>query len=201
MSHQRIMLVRHGETDWNVQGRGQGFADIPLNANGQLQAEALAGYLRHRPITAIYSSDLGRALQTAAPAAAALGIAIRQDVRWREVNLGIFEGLTRDESMQKYPAEFAARSADFWDCVVPRGETRRALQDRAYAALCDVLVQAAGPETVIVTHGGTLQVLLWKLFGQDDPQLNGRYENTSITTIEWQHGDWRLLGFGETPHL
>ena len=201
MSPQRLMLVRHGETDWNAQNRAQGLMQVSLNDNGHYQAAALAAYLGERPITAIYSSDLDRALQTAEPLSVALGIRTQIDERWREINLGIFQGLTYDEAAQTYPAEIAARNADFWNYLTPQGETRRALQDRAYAALDDVVAQTLGPETVIVTHGGTLQVLLWKLFGEDDLRLNGRYHNTSITTLEHQDGAWSLVGVGETLHL
>src|SRR6186997_3178407 len=99
----RILLVRHGQTDWNAAGRWQGHEDIPLNATGLEQARALANHLRARPISAVYSSDLKRAQMTGAAIAEALGLALKTDPRWRELHLGVFQGLTTPEINAKYP--------------------------------------------------------------------------------------------------
>ncbi len=200
MTLERVLLIRHGETDWNVAGRGQGFARTDLNANGRSQALALAAYLAGRPIRSIYSSDLPRTVQTAMPLAEQLSLKIQYDERWREINLGIFEGLTRAEALQQYPQEAAARLADYMHYVLPKGESRRQLQDRAYAAWQTLTDQAAGPEAVVVSHGGTLQMLLRKLFS-DDERLNGGLTNTSITTLQRVGQHWDLIGMAETPHL
>src|SRR5262245_28159365 len=108
MTIERVLLIRHGETEWNNLGRWQGFEQTDLNEVGLLQAKTLAEYVRPHPISAIYSSDLLRALQTAAPLGEALGITPVAHADWREQNLGIFQGLTRDEIEATYPAEWAS---------------------------------------------------------------------------------------------
>lgn len=201
MPPERILLIRHGETDWNVEGRGQGFARTDLNANGQAQAQALAAHWSQRSIAAIYSSDLPRAWQTATPLATALNITPQTDERWREIHLGIFQGLTRDEARQQYPAETAARRADYWDYVTPGGESRRGLQARAYAAWQFITTQASGPAVAVVSHGGTIRWLLLKLFGENNARLDVSLTNTCVTTLAAQNGNWVLQSVAETPHL
>ena len=197
MPPQKILLIRHGETDWNVEGRGQGFARTDLNINGQRQAQALATFLSKRPISAIYSSDLPRTVQTAQPLADTLGIQPVLDERWREINLGIFEGTTYEEAKQRYPTEVAARQADYWGHRIPKGESRRDLQERAYDALQAVIASDNGREVVVVSHGGTLYVLLWKLFGEPEKSLT----NTSISTLTYRDGEFGLESLAQTPHL
>ena len=201
MPPDRVLLIRHGETDWNAEGRGQGFAPTELNAVGHAQAAALADYLADQPIASIYSSDLPRAWQTALPLARALGLHPVSDERWREIHLGIFEGLTRDEAAKKYPVEVKARRADFWNYAPSGGESRRTLQKRAFAAWEAMLTASAGSEVAVVSHGGTLKALLWKLLGESDDRLRAPLTNTAITTLEHSDGTWRLLDFAVTPHL
>jgi broad specificity phosphatase PhoE len=202
MPPERILLIRHGETDWNAEGRWQGFASTELNSVGRAQAAALAAFLAQRPISAIYSSDLPRTWQTALPLARALGLQPQADPRWREINLGRFQGLTRAEMLEQYPDEMTARSADMWGYTYPEGESRRDLQNRAYAAWQSVLKNTLdGHEVAIVSHGGTIKTLLWKLFGEDDARLEAPIPNTSITTLEAVDGAYLLRAVGEIPHL
>jgi broad specificity phosphatase PhoE len=196
----RIYLIRHGESDWNVARRWQGFAPTGLNDTGRQQAQALADYLRTEPIDAIYTSDLPRALETAHILGAALGAAPQVDTRWREINVGVFQGMTAAEVEQHYPAELAAWRADTPDYRVPNGESRRELQDRAAAAWHDVAA-GEGRAAAVVSHGGTIRLLLRRLFGPaafDSQPLH----NTSITTLtRAADGVWTLESAGATPHL
>lgn len=201
MPPQRILLIRHGETDWNAEGRWQGFAKTDLNTVGRTQALALADYLRSRPIRAIYTSDLPRTWQTAEPLANALGLEPQGDPRWREINLGRFQGYTSQEMRQHFPEEMAARAADLWGYAYPQGESRRDLQERAYAAWLHVIAQPAEPEVAIFSHGGTIKTLLWKLFGEADERLDVHIPNTSVTTLEQGDGSWRLREVAARPHL
>src|SRR5262245_3515870 len=107
MAVERVLLIRHGQTDWNAAGRWQGFEEIPLNDEGWAQARALAAYLSNQngKINAIYSSDLIRAFQTASAIGEAFKLNPQPDPRWREMNLGIFQKLTRDEITARYPME------------------------------------------------------------------------------------------------
>ena len=195
----RILLIRHGQTDWNIEGRWQGHLDVPLNAEGLEQAAALAKYLRGRPITAIYSSDLKRARTTAEAIADALALTVHDDPRWRELNLGIFQGMTTSEINGKYPEEARKMREDYLDYRIPTGETRRAMQNRAYEAYCEVVTQEEGPEIAIVSHGGTIRVLIMKLF--DDAFAHTSVHNTSISIIETDGESHRLLEAAVTPHL
>ncbi len=180
----RILLIRHGETDWNAEQRWQGHLDVPLNQNGLAQVQALAKHLRGRPIRAVYSSDLSRAQATAAPIAETFGLTVKGDPRWRELNLGIFQGLTTSEISRQYPDEARRMHEDYMDYVMPKGEARRAMQARAYAAFGEIVADEAGPEIVVVSHGGTIRVLLMKLFGSGDEIVHKALYNTSISTVE-----------------
>jgi broad specificity phosphatase PhoE len=105
----RLLLVRHGETDWNTTGRFQGQADPPLNANGRAQAASLAAQLAQTRIGAIYSSDLQRARDTAEIVARKLGMTVRVDRRLREINQGEWDGMLTTDIIARYPVEWAAR--------------------------------------------------------------------------------------------
>jgi broad specificity phosphatase PhoE len=197
----RVLLVRHGQTDWNRAGRWQGVLPVPLNEEGWSQARALATHLQGRSVSAIYSSDLPRAFQTAATIGKALGLEPTPDERWREFNLGIFQGLTREEIQERYPDEWRDFHTNYWDYVVPDGESRRMLQTRVHEAWTDVIHSTTASEAIVVTHGGAIRLLLLKLF-EGAPELNDIHiENTSVTTIEHHGGEWRLANAAGTPHL
>jgi broad specificity phosphatase PhoE len=195
----RILLIRHGQTDWNAEGRYQGFVDVPLNATGIAQAQALAAHLSDRPIRAVYSSDLQRAHATAAAIAARFGLSVQDDPRWRELHLGVFQGLTTSEITAKYPREMQQMRDDYMDYVVPQGESRRAMQERVYAAYREIAVNEIAPEIAVVAHGGPIRVLLLKLFG--DEILHRSVQNTSVSIIETDGESHRLLETAGTPHL
>lgn len=155
MSAQRVIVWRHGRTPWNAQGRFQGQADPPLDEVGIAQAAAAADLIAGLGVTAIVSSDLQRAVQTADALSTRLGIAAELDPRLRERSLGHWEGLTRAEVEASYPQEYA-------DWVVGReltrrgGETRAKVAQRAYA-----LFESLGEDevAVLVTHSATALAL------------------------------------------
>ena len=198
----RVLLIRHGETDWNALGRWQGNAPVPLNEAGLAQARALATYLAAQPwrIDVIYSSPLPRARQSAQAIADALGLPVRTDDRLREVDLGDWQGLNRAE-VEAWDAErYAAYVPDWYNVAPPNGESRRALQARARAAFDDITARHPGATIAIVSHGGTLGMLLESLLGPvERPSLS----NTSITVLEQDApgDDWALVTAGWAPHL
>jgi broad specificity phosphatase PhoE len=197
---EQVMLIRHGETDWNVARRWQGQAVVPLNPTGLAQAQALADHLSCHPVDMIHSSDLSRAWDTALMVGTAMGVAPSPDPLWREFSFGIFQGLTRDEIQEKYPAEYARFQQDMWDYTIPNGESRRDLQNRAFQAWQALVAQPAGTQAIVVSHGGTIRLLLERLF-TDDPRLKGLFlPNTSITTLERQNGSWQLAELATMPH-
>jgi broad specificity phosphatase PhoE len=127
----RVLLIRHGQTDWNTQHRWQGHAPTSLNAAGHAQARALGEYLRDQSIGGIWSSDLSRAMQTAQAVAAYQNLTPIPEARLRELDVGVFQALFPDELAELYPDELAAwRSADL-DYAPPRGESRRSQIGRA----------------------------------------------------------------------
>lgn len=166
-----------------------------------MQARKVARALRGRPVGAVISSDLPRALQTATAIGEAVGVMPSADQRWREFNLGIFQGHTRDEILANFPQEWHDFQADYWGYPIPNGESRRMLQARVYAAWQDVLASATGPEVVVVSHGGSLKMLLLKLF-PDAADLDAAHlGNTSVTTLECADFGWRLASLALVDHL
>jgi broad specificity phosphatase PhoE len=199
-----VYLIRHGETAWNSSGRWQGALPVPLNDIGREQARKLGLYLASAEIAfdAIYSSDLPRAYETAAIVADILDKAPRTDERWRELDIGVFQGLTRQEIEERSPDAFAQFLADPLEYVIPGGESRRQLQERAYAALCDLAAITSSSRIAVVTHGGTVKMLLLRLFGQNRADVEGQeISNTSLTILERASGKWRVAAIGRTPHL
>lgn len=198
----RVLLIRHGETDWNAAGRWQGHAPVPLNAEGLSQSAALGRHIAHNGyrIDAIYSSDLLRAVQTAGAIATPLHLPVFQDKRLREVDLGDWQGLTRAEAEAWDPERFAAFNADWYNVPPPEGESRNDLKRRVRAAFDDITARHAGQTLVLVSHGGTLGMLIESLFGKiSRPTLS----NTSITFIEQSAPDasWQLVRVAWAPHL
>lgn len=198
----RIYLVRHGETAWNAEGRWQGTLDIPLGEVGHQQAQALAKHLKDRPIAAMYSSDLSRARDTAEPLSRAKGLEIQTDARLRELDFGVFQGLTHDEIRAKYPEEERELFVDYLDFVLPEGESRRAVQARVYEMWQEVVRRHPNSEVVVMSHGGPVRLLLLKLFDdQVERMLKVPLPNVSVTTITAEGDKLELEGLGETTHL
>lgn len=195
----RILLIRHGQTDWNAEGRWQGQLQVPLNDAGLEQARLLGAYLHNHPITAVYSSDLSRAHATATYIAQPHQLLVKPDTRWRELHLGILQGLTTNEINTRHGDVALKMRDDYLDYVVPQGESRRAMQARAYEAFREIVAAEPGPEIAVVSHGGTIRVVLMKLFGDDIVQKSVR--NTSISIIETDGEQHRLLETAITPHL
>lgn len=198
----RVLLIRHGETDWNAAGRWQGHAPVPLNEEGLTQSAALGRYLAQNGfgIDVIYSSDLRRAMQTAEAVATPLELPIRQDGRLREVDLGDWQGLTRSEAQSWDSERYSIFSADWYNNPTPGGETRNDLKLRARAAFDDITAQHAGQTVLLVSHGGTLGMLIESLFGKiERPTLS----NTSITVVEQAAAGepWQLVRVAWSPHL
>jgi broad specificity phosphatase PhoE len=143
-----LLLVRHGETDWNRDGRYQGWADPPLNETGREQARLLAEQLRAIPFDAAYSSDLRRAHETAELVAAPHGVPVVVDPGLREIDVGSWSGLTRAEVLERFP-----------DFTRPDGESREAHGARVLAAAERIARANVDRRVLVVTHGGTLRAL------------------------------------------
>jgi alpha-ribazole phosphatase len=162
----RLLLARHGPTDWNATGHYQGHQDIALSAVGRHQAERLATCLAKEPIEAIYASDLQRTTATAVAAADRCHAPITPDGRLRELHFGDWEGLTYNEIRQRYYFWHAAWQADPAQTAPPNGETLVQLAERVGTFLAELLVDFLRSRTIlIVGHRGSLQVLLCLALG------------------------------------
>ena len=154
MKPTQLLIVRHGETVWNIQDRIQGHQDSDLTETGIAQAHALAERFREDSFSALYSSDLGRAYRTAEIIAAKTGHTIRPDPRLRERHLGIFQGLTWEEVERAYPAERDAYRAEGPDYIIPKGESTRQHIHRSISGIEEIARRHPGDTVLTVTHGG-----------------------------------------------
>jgi 2,3-bisphosphoglycerate-dependent phosphoglycerate mutase len=202
MEATRILLIRHGETDWNATGRIQGQSDIPLNASGREQARRVAQRLASEPVQALYSSDLARAYETATIIGQPLGLTVVTSLRLRERQYGAWEGLTSAEIQARYPEQFAewrARSTDF---APPQGETTTQLLSRALTELQTIARRHARELVVVVTHGGLCYVLINHLLGNvDGDRREFTFANASIHALEVTGDRWCVRALNETSHL
>lgn len=175
-----IHLIRHGETVWNREGRIHGQLDVPLDEAGVRQARAIAAALRTRPIGAIYSSDLGRARQTAQPLAEALGLTLRLEPALRERSFGVAAGRLRDEILR----EEDISAPQGLDHTFPGGESVRDVYARVAGFLERLLAAPPARELALVTHSGTVRAARAFLAGQPVERLDwGRIANGSIHTL------------------
>jgi broad specificity phosphatase PhoE len=166
----RLILIRHGETDWNVKGRYQGQADPPLNQKGVAQARQLAPKLRGVGLDALYSSPLRRALQTAQILAEALDIPLHTEPRLMEIHQGEWQTLLYTEIAARYPELFHRWQTEPWTVTIPGGENIAQVQERVYAAVDEILARQRGQCVGLVTH--RIPIALIKIRYQGlDPDL------------------------------
>lgn len=200
MTVKRIVFIRPGETDWNRQGRWQGWVNVPLNELGRRQAIALASYIRHIGMGALYTSDLKRALETAECLAQPLGFVPTPDERLRERSIGLWQGLTLAEMRAWYPDEYNAMLKDVDGYRIPGGESRDDVRKRVTAALSDVFKQATSETVGILSHTTAIKVMLGDLIPGYDP-LGVDIDNTSVTTIRRRGDEWDLVAVDDVMHL
>ena len=198
----RICLVRHGETDWNAQGRLQGHIDVPLNATGLAQARATAANLAGQRFVALYTSDLQRAHQTAAEASRALHMEALPDPRLRERNYGRFQGLTYAEAQARYPEgyrRFQERDTAF---AFEDGESLGDFAARIHTALEALAARHAGGQILVVTHGGVLDIAHRMTSGKSlSCPRDFTIPNAALNWIEFAGAGWRLLAWAQQGHL
>ncbi|MFZ4733389.1 MAG: histidine phosphatase family protein [Pirellulales bacterium] len=223
------LLIRHGESLSNVEGRIQGQSDVSLSPLGRRQADDVARWLAGRgrqggagsepagppgtsgppgQIDEIWSSPLARARETALVIAAALGLPVQVEERLKELHAGIFQGHLWSDLETRFPGETARWRSGDPDYAIPGGESRAALAARGHAALED-LARRPASTILVVAHGGLLTAALGSLLGGDHPALAAAASrpftrmpalaNASVTRLAWPGP--RLEGFNETGHL
>lgn len=198
----RLLIARHGETDWNREGRWQGFSDQPLNPLGRRQARALAGRLDGAGIAALYASDLARAEQTAAAVSARTGLAVTADRRLREIDVGAWSGLSREQVRARDPGAYAA-----WECGelerYPEGESFAELRRRTAEAFAEIGARHPGQTVAVVCHGGSIRTITAELLQMPagGHRLLRTGPNCSVSVFERDNGRMRLVQYNDDAHV
>ncbi|MBN2256230.1 MAG: alpha-ribazole phosphatase [Anaerolineaceae bacterium] len=161
----QLCLVRHGQTDWNLEGRYQGQSDVPLNENGRIQAQLLARQLQDKQFEAIFTSDLQRAKETAEILAAIFHLPVNSDPRLREIHQGEWEGQQVDDIKSRYANLWNERMEDPANVRPPGGETVAEVARRVHAALNDIATHHANDPVMVVSHGLAIATALCKING------------------------------------
>lgn len=200
MTVERLLLWRHGRTQWNASGRFQGQQESALDEVGLAQARQAAPYLAAERPTAIYTSDLSRAVRTGQILAELLGLAVTADARLRETSLGSWEGLNRAEVAERYPDEFEAWTVGA-RANPGNGETAPDVARRAREVVAEILDRERG--TVVLTaHGGSLKALTASLIGmpEDTWSLLSPLRNCHWSELlRTKSGQWRLHSHNVFP--
>lgn len=199
----KIYLIRHGQTDWNLEGKIQGRHDVSLNKTGLKQAELLAMGMDKRPVVQIFSSRQKRALETAQAVGRRQHVAVTVIDGLEEVEFGEWEGKTWDEISREYPEEFKVWCTEPAEIVPPGGESRPQIYRRIGNALNEILRRSRG-DIAIVSHGAALaymvSLMLEKELGDHDEII---VKNASISTVEYDRetGKFHMAEANDVSHL
>ncbi len=201
-SETTVILIRHGETEWNLSGRYQGHADSPLTQRGLAQARAVAMALDGMSFDAFYSSDLGRAKRTATVIADRMGKRFLIDSRLREQHYGLLQGYNQKRAKEVDPGFFDSLHSGNADYIPVGGESRRQRHNRAIEALEDLVSRHPGGTVLVVTHGGVVDSLFRETLGipHETPRQYSLY-NAALNTFSCFEGNWTLKLWGEVGHL
>jgi len=197
-----IIAIRHGETAWNVDGRIQGWLDIPLNDKGQWQAARAAQALRTAPIDAIYASDLWRAYSTALEIAKPHALTPFTHEGLRERVFGVFQGKTFEEVRALWPdlaERWRKRELDF---APEGGESLLQFRERIVNAASGIAQANPGKTVVLTAHGGVMDVLYREATGQGlDATRTWELGNAAINRLLWNGETFSLIGWNDISHL
>lgn len=198
----RICFIRHGETDWNASKRIQGQTDVPLNANGRSQAQAMAVHAAQYTFDAIYSSDLQRALETAQCLATGRQITVQTMPQLRERHFGVFQGLTGTEAAARDPDAYARYKARDPDYNFDTGESLQQLAERVEHAVTLLVSQHPGQTIAVVCHAGVLDMLYRLATGR--PLHTPRDFDLPNCALNWFRFDaqgWHLEAWDDHHYL
>ncbi len=198
----RLILVRHGKTDWNETGRCQGISDVPLNLGGIEQAEKLALSLKDESIDRIYSSDLARAKTTAEKIAAyhSIDVNVRNDLR--EMDQGILEGLDFSYIREKYSDVLEHWRNDPETLQLPGGEALSGVQQRALDAVADIKSRFGSQNIVIVSHNLVIGTLLCRFAGSSLKEFRDyMVDEASKSVVEIYDDRFIIISFNDIGHL
>ena len=201
-----VLLIRHGQSRGNAERRFGGHTPTPLSARGRRQAEATARTLKSESLTAIYSSDLERAMETAKALSNLTGLPVKGTSAFRERSVGVMEGLTFEDAAQQHPDQYAALLRRDFEHVLTGGESYRQLLDRARQKLDEIIAEHRGGKIAVFSHTGTICILALHLMGAlDAPELKPVWissANCGITRFELRSdGFVKVLTVNDTSHL
>ena len=202
MPSTEIILIRHGETEWNLTGRWQGHADSALSARGIAQAQALGERMKGEDVDVVYASDLERALHTSRLVGGPSCWQARSMPALRERDLGVLEGLTTDEMKETQPDVYQSFMEGGPDYQPPGGESFRQFFDRCSRAIDSLANEHSGQKVVAVTHGGVLGAVFRKVLKISlEAERNFLLLNCSINRIQKSQTNWNLVSWGDIAHL
>lgn len=198
----RICIIRHGETDWNVEKRIQGHIDNPLNEVGFAQAEAAAAGLAGQAFDAAYSSDLDRAWQTAQVIGRHQHLEVRRAPGLRERHYGVLQGLTTAEVAVRYPNAYKHYLERNPDYCFKTGESLVEFAGRLVSAVESLASQHPGQTLLLVSHGGVLDVCYRQATGRDlSSARDFSIPNAALNWFEVGPDGWRLVSWADRHHL
>jgi|SRR5687767_1067762 len=201
-----VLLIRHGQSQGNAEGRFGGHTDTPLSPRGRAEARRTAQALASESFDVIACSDLARAIETAIPLANLVGLELQTAEAFRERSVGVMEGLTFEEAAAQHPEQYAALLRRDFEHVLLGGESYRQTLDRASKKLDEMVDQYKGGRIAIYTHTGTICILALHIMGAlDAPELKPVWissRNCGISRFELRDdGFIRVLAINETRHL
>lgn len=196
-------LVRHAQTDWNLENRLQGHSDLPLNALGRSQAEGVARYFSVRPIEAVYTSHLARSRQTAAAIGERAGLAPTVEPALAEIHLGAWEGLTPEEINARFGGAYEAWKTTPSQVTIPEAEPLGGFRRRVLAATQRIFTRHPSGNVAIVTHGGVISSLLAEWLEADYDRLLRRLslDNGGVSALNYHAQPPHILWINDTAHL
>ncbi|MBP3481046.1 MAG: histidine phosphatase family protein [Clostridia bacterium] len=196
-----ILLIRHGESEANVQKIFAGNTDAELTEKGLNQAKITAEYLKERNISAVYSSDLSRAFRTACETAALHGLKVIKDKRLREIYGGKWEGLKEEERRRLYPDAFRMWAKDM-ELHIPGGESPKEVQARMLECILEIAKSHVGQTVCAASHAGAIRALCAVFFEQDGVEFADMpwVTNASVTTLIYMNGVLSLEEYGYDKH-
>ena len=201
MKKTEIIFIRHGETEWNSQQRMQGHSNSDLSSVGQSQIQALGQWMKNVPFDHIYSSDSLRAKQTAEAITQFSGHELKIDLRLREKNLGVFEGLTSDEARKRHPEVFSLFKTAGSKYVIDEGESTQQLRNRALEIVDEIRIKHLEERVLVVTHGGFIRVVMKHSLGLSlETPTRFLIRNTGVFRLVWED-KWIVSQMGGVSHL
>ena len=201
MKETEIILIRHGETEWNSQKRMQGHSNSDLSEVGMGQIQALGELMKNVSFDHIYSSDSLRTRETAEAITQYSGHTLQFDQRIREKNLGVFEGLTSTEAKERHPEIYRLFKTAGANYVIDEGESTQQLLERALEFIEEIRLRHPQERVVMVTHGGVVRVLMKHALGLSiDAPTRFIIKNTGIFGLIWNE-NWLVTQMGGVSHL